>query len=74
MIHLICMWVLFVGTCLSYQMEKISGLENMMVTEIHQLYLWEMEDKISLCVSARIHIEPQLPHEEDVIRYADRPA
>lgn len=35
------------------------------------MYLREMEDKIGLCVSARYHIEPQLPHEEHIVLYVD---
>lgn len=36
-----------------------------------QMHLRVMEDKIGLCVSARDHIEPQLPHEEHKIGYVD---
>ncbi len=35
------------------------------------MYLREVEDKICLCVSARYHIEPQLPHEEHLVRHVD---
>lgn len=38
---------------------------------IIQMYLREMEDKISLHVSARDHVEPQLPHEEHKVGYVD---
>lgn len=36
-----------------------------------EAYLREMEDKISLCVSARDYIEPQLPHEEHMVGNVD---
>ena len=35
------------------------------------MYLREMEDTIGLCISARDHIEPQLPHEEHEVGHAD---
>lgn len=35
--------------------------------DIIQMYLREMEDTICFCVSARDHVEPQLPHEEHSI-------
>ena len=38
-----------------------------------QMHLREMEDKISRCVSARDHIEPQLPHEKHNVGYVDWP-
>jgi len=43
------------------------------LSRIIQMYLREMEDNISLCVSARDHIKPQLPHEEHKVGYVDRP-
>lgn len=58
---------------LSYHVEKLISLENVMVSYTIQMYLREMEDNISLCVSARDHIEPQLPHEEHKVGYVDWP-
>lgn len=36
-----------------------------------QTYLREVEDTIGLWVFARHHIEPQLPHKEDLVGYVD---
>lgn len=37
------------------------------------MYLREMKDKISLRVSARHHIKPQLPHKKHKVGYVDWP-